>query len=184
MVEKPCSVRSRSTWRRGGCAGQLLSCRGLSTSMHAPQPFWGSSRPRTCVSALACFRLRPRTRRHAGLRRRSKVQEILQFLLTPSGLLPSVLPAPAAPDFFLSLRAPPVKNHRKRRNLLGGARSVDMGGPWTRSFRGQAQRPQSSRGGRSCCMWSVAEANPPPRSSLTADSANLGLCGCRLSSTS
>ena len=23
-------------------------------------------------------------------------------------------------------------------------------------------------------MWSVAEANPPPRSSLTADSANLG----------
>ena len=34
------------------------------------------------------------------------------------------------------------------------------------------QRPQSSPGGRSCCMWSVAEANPPSRSSPTADRAD------------
>ena len=34
------------------------------------------------------------------------------------------------------------------------------------------QRPQSSPGGRSCWMWSVAEASPPPRSSPTADRAD------------
>ena len=93
---------------------------------------------------------------------------------------PSRRPAGACGAGFFSFFTPTTREKSPEK--------VEPPGRWVSSvdtlFRGQAQRPQSSRGGRSCCMWSVAEANPPPRSSLTADSANLGLCGCRLSSTS